>query len=39
MTHFSKVVFPVPLRPMRHVREPCGTSRSTSHNVWLPPYD
>ncbi|MNC90317.1 hypothetical protein D3C83_64010 [compost metagenome] len=37
--HFSRVVLPMPLRPMRHVREPGGTSRSTSHSVRLPPYD
>ena len=39
MTHLSSVVLPMPLRPMRHVREPSGTVRSTSHSVWLPPYD
>ena len=39
MMHLSSVVFPMPLRPIRHVREPAGTSRSTSHSVWLPPYD
>src|SRR3982751_4092044 len=39
MTHLSSVVLPVPLRPIRHVREPLRTSRSTSHSVWLPPYD
>ena len=39
MMHLSSVVFPIPLRPMRQVREPFGTTRSTSHSVWLPPYD
>lgn len=33
ITHFSSVVFPMPLRPIRHVREPLSTSRSTSHSV------
>ena len=39
MMHFSSVVLPMPLRPMRQVRDPAGTSRFTSHSVWLPPYD
>ena len=25
MMHLSSVVLPMPLRPIRHVREPCGT--------------
>ena len=29
--HLSSVVLPMPLRPIRQVREPAGTSRSTSH--------
>ena len=37
MMHLSSVVFPMPLRPMRQVRDPAGTARSTSHSVWLPP--
>ncbi len=38
MMHFSSVVLPMPLRPIRHVREPTGTAMSMSHSVWLPPY-
>ena len=37
MMHLSSVVLPMPLRPIRHVRDPAGTSRLTSHKVWLPP--
>jgi hypothetical protein len=37
MMHLSNVVLPMPLRPMRHVRDPAGTVRFTSHSVWLPP--
>src|SRR6185295_9603338 len=39
MMHFSSVVLPMPLRPIRQVRDPSGTTRSTSQSVWLPPYD
>src|SRR6188508_629501 len=39
MTHLSSVVLPVPLRPIRQVREPSFTVRSISHRMWLPPYD
>ena len=37
MMHLSSVVLPMPLRPMRQVQEPLGTSISISHSVWLPP--
>jgi hypothetical protein len=39
MMHFSRVVFPIPFRPIRHIRDPSGTLKSTSHRMWLPPYD
>ena len=39
MTHLRSVVLPVPLRPIRQVREPFFTVRSMSHRMWLPPYD
>ena len=39
MMHFSRVVLPMPLRPMMHVRDPAGISSVTSQSVWLPPYD
>src|SRR3954465_11756881 len=39
MMHLSSVVLPMPLRPMRHVRDRFGTTRGASHSVWLPPYD
>ena len=37
MMHLSSVVLPMPLRPIRQVRDPFGTARSTSQSVWLPP--
>ena len=31
------VVLPMPFRPMRHIRDPRGTSMSMSQRIWLPP--
>src|SRR5512144_2848951 len=38
MMLLSRVVFPTPLRPMRHTTPPAGTSSDTSHSTWLSPY-
>jgi hypothetical protein len=37
ITLLSSVVLPTPFRPIKQTHEPSGTSRSTSHSVWLWP--
>src|SRR3990172_1309046 len=38
ITVLSSVVLPTPFLPMRQTTVPRGTSRSTPHRIWLPPY-